>query len=132
MPETFGPSVYRDRETGEYRAQCIGGGCWCFLLVGQTCTDDRKAPPRQIPDVKVTPDWCQYRASMIEDAREMDDFHDMGLATMTRPEMLAEVRGWPKDQRPKPLSTAKAHDLRKAIRAHEIAKRGAANDQEMF
>lgn len=115
MPETFGPSVYFDKDTKEPVARCAGGGCWCFLLSGNLCRDHK--PPRELPEGSdLAPDWCKYRDSMIEDAREMRDFDRMGLTDMTRDALLTEARSLPPEFRPKPLHKAKAHQLRRAIR----------------
>jgi hypothetical protein len=120
MTKTFGPVIHHDKIVGDFTAACAYKGHYCFLLVGRTCTDDR-ANPRKIPDVGETPDWCQYKAWMLADAREMADFARMGLDRMSRPELLTLARKLPDEHRPRPLTKTRRYDLMKAIRAARLA-----------
>ena len=61
---TFGP-VIEHLKDGSLRALCT----WCAFRVGSTCTHVN--PSRQIPDPENTPDWCEMREDMIQDAKKM-------------------------------------------------------------
>ncbi len=126
--KTFGPVVI-DRGD-EMVARCIAKGddtfYDCVFHIGGHCTDGK--PSRALPNYtdNRAPDWCQYRASALDDAQEMTDFHTLGLDVMTRPELLRAVRNISDEFKPKPLTKASAYKLRRSIRAARLADGAAA------
>ena len=85
MIKSFGPSGYRDKD-GVLRLSCVSSQTYCFLLHGRMCSDQK--PPREVENPRETPEWCKYAAGMREDILEMEDFDRMGLADMTRAELM--------------------------------------------
>jgi len=119
---TFGPTIVGG--DNEIVAVCITKGddtiFGCMFRIGGHCTAAK--PTRELPaGDNRAPDWCEYRASALDDARELDDFHILGLDAMTRPELLKLAKDLPDDHRPKPLSKATKYQLQRAIRADRLA-----------
>lgn len=131
MRKTFGPSVVHDEKTDNLTAYCARSGMYCFLLQGYTCIDEK--PSRVVPKGWVTPDWCKYRAGMMDDIREMRDFETMGLAGLTRAELMPIMKEVPAEfraqdtvnKRPFKLNEHNADMMRCAIRKFRLAS-GAA------
>jgi hypothetical protein len=61
---SFGPGVIHEPD-GSFRPICT----WCVFRVGDTCTHVK--PSRRLADPENTPIWCEMRADMIRDAKEM-------------------------------------------------------------
>ena len=116
---SFGPVVVHTEGTADFDARCYSGGVMCIFDVGGTCTHVK--PSRKIETEPATPDWCEMKSSALEDAREMADFSRMGLDRMGRLDLLAEAKRIPDEFRPRPLTKAKAHTLRRAIRKARLA-----------
>lgn len=58
---TFGPAIEHLKD-GTFRAHCT----WCAFRVGSGCTHVN--PARQIPDPGNTPEWCEMREDMLQEA----------------------------------------------------------------
>ena len=131
MIKSFGPSGYRDKD-GVLRFSCVSSQTYCFLLHGRMCSDQE--PPREVDNPRETPEWCKYAAGIREDIAEMEDFDRMGLADMTRAELLKLMKDVPVEFRaewkgtPYKLTEHNADMMRRAIRKHRMAT-GATTSQ---
>ncbi len=66
---SFGPSVYHN-EDGSFRASCGS----CIFLTPQGTTNMCRYRQRQMQEVldpRNTPDWCEMRDGMLQDAKDM-------------------------------------------------------------
>lgn len=66
MSRSFGPIVYHEPD-GSFRASCE----WCALrgyMDRHVCNYGNRVRP--LPDIKNTPEWCEMRADMLDDARK--------------------------------------------------------------
>lgn len=129
MIRSFGPIVTKDRDTGEYRACCSHRAGFCDMLrgcetEGWRCTYGKE--PRPIRNPKETPDFCEMRSGMIEDAKEMDDFARFKLDRKSRPDLLEIAKGIPTEFRPKPLHKVSKFALQRAIRQAMLAQEKTA------
>jgi hypothetical protein len=132
MQKTFGPSGHMDKN-GAIKLSCRTGSTYCFLLYGSNKCHEVK-PPREIEDTKSTPDWCKYAAGMAEDMREMHDLDRMGLADLTRVELLPMMKSVAPEflaidsttKKPFKLTEHSAGMMRRAIRLSILAKEGGA------
>jgi hypothetical protein len=70
---------------------------------------------RTIEGDPATPDWCRMKAGAIEDMQEDLDFRRLGLFGKGRRELMAMAKRLPAEFRPRPLTTANAYQLRRAI-----------------
>lgn len=128
MIKSFGPSGYRDKD-GVLRLSCVSSQTYCFLLHGRMCSDQK--PPREVDNPRETPEWCNFAHSIRADIAEMEDFDRMGLADMTRAELLKLMKDVPVEFRaewngtPYRLTEHNADMMRRAIRKHRMAT-GAA------
>lgn len=124
MTRSFGPSGYRDKD-GVLRLSCVSSATYCFLLHGRMCSDQK--PPREVENPRETPEWCKYAAGMRKDILEMEDFDRMGLADMTRAELMPLMKAVPVEFRaawegkPYKLTEHNAAMMRHAIRKHRMA-----------
>lgn len=130
MQRSFGPAAIQG-DDGSLRISCVTRRTYCFLCVGSMCTDQK--PPRQIKDTSNTPDWCQYAQSIRNDVAEIQDFKRMGLADMTRPELMKLMKDVPVEYRAsvrgKPFSLPEhnAEMMRAAIRKFRLAEGSGAD-----
>ena len=60
---SFGPIVTH-KPDGTFTPSCD----WCVFRIGTACTYAK--PSRDIPDPSHTPEWCEMRESILEDARQ--------------------------------------------------------------
>jgi hypothetical protein len=72
--QTFGPVVIEwDDEPGKLVAKCQSGRFDCKGRINNVCVwnkgEDGKG--RHLPSDMKTPDWCQYKASALDDAEGM-------------------------------------------------------------
>ena len=120
---SFGPAVHHEKD-GTFRPSCNPCIFRRWNDAGQAHSCSHVKPERIIPDTSNTPEWCEMRDGMLRDAQEMADFERLGIAGITRDALLRKVRELPPELQPKPLSKAKAHALRQAIRRAKVG--GAA------
>ena len=98
MIRTFGPSVSHDETTPDnLQVSCASTGMYCFLLHNRTCSDVK--PPREIPDTRNTPDWCKYRAGVLQDVFDMRDLHKLGLPHRPRAWLSGVIKTLPVEYR---------------------------------
>jgi hypothetical protein len=74
--QTFGPVVIEwDDEPNKLVAKCQSGRFDCKGRVGNACVwnKDDEGKARKLTSDMLTPDWCQYKASALEDAERMRD-----------------------------------------------------------
>jgi hypothetical protein len=73
--QTFGPVVIEfDDAPGKLVAKCQSGRFDCRGRVGNACVwNTEESKPRKLPGDMITPDWCQYKASAIRDAEDMQN-----------------------------------------------------------
>lgn len=66
---SFGPSVIHSQHDGTFRASCHS----CTFLINERGQKVCRYvnPMRAVPDPSNTPDWCQMRAPMIRDAKDL-------------------------------------------------------------
>lgn len=129
MVKTFGPSGYFDKD-GAVRLSCRSASTYCFLLYGSNDCHADRANKRAVPDTKATPDWCPYADGMKNDLIEMRDFDRMGLADMTRAELMPMMKDVPPEHRaidptttkPFRLTEHNAGMMRRAIRLARLAE----------
>jgi len=73
---TFGPVIIeRKDEPGALVAKCLSGGLCCRGYIGGSClwSEPGNNKSRKLPiETNETPDWCQYKATAIRDAQEMN------------------------------------------------------------
>ena len=128
--KSFGPAAIRS-DDGSVKVSCVTSQTYCFLLHGKTCRDQK--PPREIPDLANTPEWCKYRQQILQDVADDQEMRALGLLGLTRAELSARLKALPIEargtcsvnKRPWKLPEMNADMMRYALlRAHRAAALG--------
>lgn len=61
---SFGPAIVLSKDDGALSAVCT----YCCFHVGDSCTHNK--PSRIIPNYKNTPDWCEMKTEMLDEAKK--------------------------------------------------------------
>ena len=127
--KSFGPSAYR-AASGEIVARCLGGGIYCFMHYGTRCGE--RDHPHEFSEAdratNHTPDWCKYRAGIIDDVKEAEDFARMGIDTTKLQDLRKLARALPEPFRPADIRGTGKYILQRAIRRARLAEEAAADE----